>query len=248
MFRAFNLRQSNASSAGTTFGFYFFDLRTDCLFNGVETAGCNFSATLEGTGANVWLHNFWLDAFKDYGLRILDNSPQSRTNVMDFYAAPASGATAQAVYLDGCNNVVLTGEITAIAGTSDSRSAVLMEDCVRCSIDVTVFGHGRGVDMQACFGCEAKCRYTKFNGTGLAAIRIQNGAFNKATPSIINVTGSVTTTDAISAATTGNNTYDVTMVDAAAVTNKIRQDGVAVTTQGNVGGNVVINPGAGAML
>ena len=248
VFRLFNARMSNASSAGEVHGCYLYALRTDLRIDGMETAGCHFSATLEGSGSNVWLQNFWLDAFKNFGMRILSDGQESRTNVRDFYAAPASGATGEAFYTQDAENIVLSGEITSPAGASDARSGIRCENGKRIRLDVTVFNHDVGAELNNCQGITGECRYVKFSGTGSAVFKVTGGSQNRLAPVLIPQAGSVLVTDAIRATGTSHNSYDLSGVDATAATNKLRVDGVAVTTQGNVGNDVVINPGAGAML
>ena len=248
VFRLFNIRQANSSFAGETHGLYLLSARTDLRIDGCETASCHFSVTLEGSGSNVWLQNFWLDAFKHYGLRILDSDVQSRTNVMDFYGTPAAGASGQTIFLDGAHSVVVTGEVASPPGVSDSRSGVLCKNSVRCDINLAVVNHNIGVELDTCFGMAVKCRFAKFNGSAASAIKVTRGNANTLVPTMIGVAGGVSVNHAIDANATGLNTYDVTGVLASAVSFKIRQDGNTITTQGNVGNNVIINPGAGAML
>lgn len=218
------------------------------------TTGIQFFLDINGaTAGDVHIIRPIADGYKTNGIYV-DGAPLgSSIDIVGAWIAPNAAATSTGVVIDASHGVNLSGRADFAAATG--LACVSANDCTELDCDF------RSANSQ-----------TPFSGTSVSASRIKIKAYKSAAGgggsfgNIVTLIGGsrnrVEVSGTISAAgspqlwvsgialdgTAAGCTLDVTGMAVGAATDRVAISGTGVTTQGNVSGHVIINPGAGAML
>lgn len=188
------------------------------------------------------------DGYVTNGFNIRNMPLDASAIIRDAWVAPASGATSSGVLLSGAHGLDMNvkGNFTLASGLR----CVDASDCSQLKIDADAVNCQYPLIAYMTNSSELKVRgFKNYSGADFG--------------SVVTVTDSHTSTLDICTVATGTQKYltaanidnlstgltvNVTRTYAGSAADKITVNSVAVTTQGNVSGHVIINPGAGAML
>lgn len=246
VFRAKEIRQSNQSGAGATYGLVMRGSFTDHDIERLETAGCHESLWLDGTGANVHIRSAWLDGFKANGVRIDGSGYGSNVTFLDLYAVPGAGATGTCIVGNSTGNIHFVGtQIASFPGGGVGKAGAVFNSSVDCVVQGVVMNHSTGVTLNNCYGCTVDVSVTQFSGAANEAIKVSGGYANKLAPTIVGVPGGVGYSTGVTLLATGACSVDLTRVLDSAVGKRLTLDGTTYNGAGNIpGGNFVVRPGA----
>ncbi len=248
VFRAREVRMSNAGNAALSRGMIIIGSYTDMQVDRVETAKVHHGLLCLGGGGNAHFNSHWHDSYLADGIRIDKTGADSGENLtlVDCYSAPGVGATGQPITLIKAQNVqIVAAQVSAYPGGGDGKIGVLFSNCVNCTITAQVVNHSTGVKFDTCFGCNADVKVMQLAGPATEGIRVQDGYGNTARCGIVGVKGSKGYQTGVAIAASGGNLIDLTGVIPSAVANRLTIDGKPVTTAGNAPAkNFVISPGA----
>lgn len=248
VFRAREVRMSNAGNAALSRGMIIIGSYTDMQVDRVETAKVHHGLLCLGGGSNAHFNSHWHDSYLADGIRIDKTGADSGDNLtlVDCYCAPGVGATGQPITLINAQNVqIVAAQISAFPGGGNGKIGVLFSNCVNCTITAQVVNHSTGVKFDKCFGCNADVKVMQLAGPATEGIRVQGGFGNTARCGIVGVPKSVGFQTGVAIAASGGNQIDLTGVIDSAVTNRLTIDGKAIANAGNApASNFVIRPGA----
>lgn len=248
VFRAFDLRQSNAGSSALSRGLLVLGSYTDMQIDRVETAGVHNGLLCLGGGGNAHFNSHWHDAFKADGIKIDKTGASGGENItlVDCYCAPGVGATGQPITIVNGQNIQIIGaQITSFPGGGNGKIGVLFDTCINCTFSGMVVNHSTGVRLATCYGCSVEAGVVKFTGTGTDGIKVQGGYANRVAAQIIGVSGSVGFDTGVAIASSGGNEINVSCVLDSTVTNRVTIGGTPVATAGNAAtANFILRPGA----
>lgn len=189
-----------------------------------------------------------LDGYVTNGLKITNLPLDSTLKIDSAWIAPSSGATSSGALLDGAHGLHMTarGDFALASGLrgldlSNTSQADIVFDAVNCQFP--------GV-LLAVNSSNITVRGSKtYSGANFGTlVSVSNTVTSR-----ITAKGSATGTQKwvfgldVDAGCS-NLVLDVSQILAASAGTKLQISGSPVTTQGNVSGHIVFNPGAGAML
>ena len=250
VFRAREIRMSNAGSAALSRGMMIIGPYTDMQVDRVETAKVHHGLYCQGAGTNVHFNSHWHDSYLADGIRIDKTGAPSGDNVtlVDCYCAPGVGASGQPITLLNAQNVQILGaQISSYPGGGNGKIGVLLSSCINCTITAQVVNHSTGVLFDKCYGCDADVKVLQLASPGPATegIRVQGGSGNKARCGIVSVPNGLRFKTGVAVAQSSANLIDLSGIIDNAVSDRLTIDGTAVTTAGNApSSNFVVRPGA----
>ncbi len=247
------------AAVGTCYHYYLKGALQDLWIVDPEAAGqgvvsVQFFLDIQGAaGGDVHIISPIADGYKTNAINVKGAPFGSSIIIENAWVAPNSAATSTGVVIDASHGVKLSGRSNFAAATG--LACVTANDCT-----------GLVCDFQS------NNSQTPFSGTSINSCNIQISAFKNIAGgggtfgNVITLIGG-SRNRAIALATISpnsspqlwvagvalNNTaanclIDVTGIANGAATNRVSIAGSGVSTQGNVSGHVIINPGAGAML
>jgi hypothetical protein len=188
------------------------------------------------------------DGYLTNGYNIRDLPLDASLIIRDAWVAPAAGATSSGVLLNGAHGLDMNvkGNFTMASGLT----GVGASDCSQMKIDADMVNCQYPFTAGAINSSEIKIRGSKkYIGANFGNVA---DLTNSHSTTLDICTFAFDTQKYLTAANIDNLstglTINVTRTYAGSAADKIKVNGVAVTTQGNVSGHVIINPGAGAML
>jgi len=217
-----------------------------------EASGCGTQFDINPNGkacGDVHIVRPIADGFNTRGFHIRNVPQGSSLEITGAWFAPASGATGQGarfevahgVTFDGRGDFTLAPTLDGVYATDSSQIDVNVRttNCQRPIYTISVNSSKLHADG-----------FCNLTATDAGYLVNSVGGGNNEISASGNVSGTKQWLFGIELdATAANCIVNVSRVPASAVSgNKYSVAGVAVTTQGNVSGHVIINPGAGAML
>jgi len=245
--------QVNMVGSGATqaYGYYFQGSIQDLWVSSLESAGCSKGIFIDnGSGFNcgdVHLLNPVIDGYAQYGIHVKEVQQGASLFILNPWVAGRSGATDSGIFIQGSHNVDIVGA-TGDGVLSTGVYMLEIENCSQISATLTANNYVTPCYMISASSCNVNVTaYKNIGGGGVSgniivAIGGDNTSLMAAGTKISQGWDAGIAIDA----TVDSYMLNVVGVDTTAVTARIKQASVAVTTQGNVGGNVIINPGAGA--
>ncbi|MFN3991240.1 MAG: hypothetical protein ACK4IS_13390 [Erythrobacter sp.] len=201
-----------------------------------------------GNAGDMVLRKVIADGYRTHGFHILNVPRGSSVLIKDSWVAPKVGATGEGIRIEQANGVQWEG--IADFSLSPTLRAVYATDSAQNTIKLQVKNCERPFQSISCLNMTAEIvAANTANGTDAGYIvNCIGGGRNRFIVSG-RAEGTKQWLDAvIFDASTANNFVDVTGVDGGAAAGaRFSIAGTPQTTQGNVSGHVVINPGAGAM-
>lgn len=237
-------------SARQAYGYYLQGSMQDLWITEMEAAGCTSSVFLDcGSGhtcGDVRLGHVVCDGYARHGIHIKDVPQGSSLMITEPWVAGRSGAGGAGIRIENSHNVTISN------GSGDgalSSGVRMVEASGSSNLRVGVVANNYVTPVAL----------TNVTTSEFDAVAHKNIAGGGASGSIIAAAGG--TRNRLTAAGTAtsqrwesaialdgnarNYALDVTRVATGAASARIRIAGTAIATQGNVGGHVIINPGAG---
>lgn len=244
------------AAVGTSYNYYLNGALQDLWMEDPEAAGghIQFLMNINGaTAGDVHIVRPISDGYRTNGINVVGAPLGSSIDIVGSWVAPASGASGSGIKINASHGVNLSGRGDFILASG--LRCVDANDCTELDCNFRVANsqnpfYGTNVHASAI----AMKAHKSFSGGGGAfgeIITLISGTRNTARAhGTISTAGLPQLWNAGIAldATAANCTIDVTGVANGAATARYTVATVPVTTQGNVSGHVVINPGAGAML
>lgn len=244
----------NMVGGGATqaYGYYLEGAIQDLWIHELESAGCTKGIFINSGGAtcgDVHINAAVMDGYRTNGIHILDVPQGSSLYMSNPWVAGASGATGAGIRVEASHGINIVGA-TADGQLANTVYMFHLSDSSNVEATLTANNYVNPCYMISASSCNINVKAFK------------NIAGGGASGSIIQAIGGTSTSLTAAGTKTSQgwvagiaidasiNTYmlNVVGVNSAAVTNRITQAGTPVTTQGNVSGNIIFNPGAGAML
>jgi hypothetical protein len=244
----------NMVGGGATqaYGYYLENAIQDLWINELESAGCTkgiFVDCNNATCGDVHLNAAVMDGYRTNGIHILNVPPGSSLFMSNPWVAGTVGATGAGIRIENSHNINIVGA-TSDGALANSVYMFHLSDSSNVEATLTANNYVSPCYMISAFSCNINVKaYKNISGGGntgdiilaiggnYTSLTAAGNAVDQKWLAGISVDATVTTYK-----------MDVTGVDPASVTDRMRQAGIAVTTQGNVSGNIIFNPGAGAML
>lgn len=258
--RLTQLHFSNASAVGRAWGHYAVGSQADLWIFDLESGSCHIGGNWDAAGAgtssmsDVIVGRYVHDAYKTDGAKFKDFSAGTGT-FAGFYSAPAVGATGNALVIDNCRGITITG-YKAIAETWGALMTAisLYNNCKQIKIEGRVNNFGSIMDnnlgsMNCTYVLEGYKAAAPTAGAqavvATQAIRIVGGSGNTVKLSTDGPAGAWQFGVNMDASTL-NNQIDVTGVSAVS-SGRVARAGGTITTQGQqttaTGGHLIIDPG-----
>lgn len=249
---------ADVGNGTTTFSqnFYVVNNSQDLWIISPEAGGGHDQYFLDSNGeesGDCHIENPISDAYKRHAFYFKDIPLGSSVRVTGAWVAPTASATSSGVRIESCHGIEFQGRgdfilNSGLRGIDVTNSSGLNIDAMIKNCQDCIYG------VQMSFSFARIQAYKSFAGGGGAAGAVATmigGSRNK-----IELAGRASAALSPQAWNQGFNldssasgyTLDVSGLDPSACTNLIARNASAVTTQGQVGTHVIINPGAGPML
>lgn len=208
-----------------------------------------FRINAQGSNAgDVVLRKLVADGYRTHGFHILNVPRGSSVLITHSWVAPTVGATLDGIRIEQANGIQWEG--IGDFSLAPALRAVYATDSVMNKIKLQVKDCEQPFQSISCFNMTAEVDATNTaNGTDAGYIVNSIGGSRNRFIVSGRSEGTKQWLDAvIFDASAANNFVDVTGVDGSAASGaRFNIAGTPQTTQGNVGGHVIINPGAGSM-
>jgi hypothetical protein len=240
-------------SAAQSYGYYLQGSLQDLWINEMEASSCTKEVFVDcGSGhacGDVRLDHVVCDGYMTNGIHIKDVPQGSSLMITEPWVAGKAGATGAGIKIESSHGIAISnGSGDGILSIGVNMLEVTNSSNLR--IFIVPNNYVTPVSLTSVTTSEiAAAAHKNITGGGASGniITAVGGSRNRLTAS---GTASSQTWDAAIAldSSAKNYTLDVTTVATGAASALIKVAGASVTTQGNVGGHNIINPGAGPML
>jgi hypothetical protein len=218
-----------------------------------EVAGAGIQFLIDPEGrlcSDAYIDDAVADGYLTHGMVVRNMAVGNSFEVRSLWLAPRSGATGAGLDVNGGHGLTVQSVTGNFLFAPTQRGVSIAN-----STGVDIRGKINNSEQPAYTVSMLESRVEIFgncNANGSAAgsviTSIGGGRNTLIAGSRVSGTKQFITGVALDSSAAGN-TIDVTRVSAASLTGaRVNIAGAAITTQGNVSGHVVINPGAGAML
>jgi len=239
-------------AAPQSYGYYLQGAIQDLWIDEMENAGCSKGVFIDSNSSacgDVHLNSIVSDGYGTHGIHVLNTPQGSSLFMLNPWIAGRSGATAAGIRVESSHGINIVGA-TADGVLSTGVYMFHLSNSSNVEATLTANNYVTPCYMISASSCNINVKaFKNIAGGGVSGSIIEavGGAYTSLTAAGNNISQGWVSGISIDASVT---TYmlNVVGVNPAAVTNRITQATVAVTTQGNVGGNIIFNPGAGAML